>query len=235
MKKIVLLALVSLTMYSCKNDKSSEEVATANLPIEVEVKKDFKIKSVTRKDYLAEYKFGEYTKGKQLNKVVRKFNEQSLPYEIEIEIIDPDDKVMISGDSLSTDPLNDNVFKYTPKKNGYKVEMYGIDGELAEILIHKGNTMYGYTADNDKEPFIIREFDALGNYNYQVINTGDEFLYVTRYAIVDIDENGFAKKSNAMWFQYKKRADINYNNIDFSSLEVIDKNYQVAEFNFELY
>ena len=235
MKKIVLLALVSLTMYSCKNDKGSKEVATASLPIEAEAKKDFKIKSVTRKDYLAEYKFGEYIKGKQLNKVVRKFNEESLPYEIEIKIIDPDDKVMISGDSLSTDPLNDNIFKYSPKKNGNKVEMYGMNGELAEILIHKNNTMFGYTADNHKEPFVVRKFDDIGNYVYQVINTGDDFLYVTRYVIIDKDKNGFATKSNAMWFQYKKRADINYNNIDFSSLEVIDKNYQVVEFNFELY
>jgi len=235
MKKIVLLALVSLAMYSCKSDKSNQEVITVNSPIKVEVKKDFKIKSVTRKDYLAEYKFGEYIQGKQLNKVVRRFNEESLPYEIEIEVIDPDDMGVSSGDSLSIDPLNENIFKYTPKKNGNKIEMYGMNGDLAEILIHKNNMMFGYTADNDKEPFVIRKYDDIGNYVYQVINTGDDFLYVTKHVIIDKDEKGFAKKSNALWFQYKKRADINYNDIDFSSLEVVDKNYQVVEFNFELY
>jgi len=235
MKKIVLLALVSLAMYSCKNDKSSKDVAVTSLPIDIEVKKEVKIKSVTRKDYLAEYKFGEYIQGKQLNRVVRRFNEKSLPYEIEIEVMDPDDMGVSSGDSLSIDPLNGNVFKYTPKKNGNKIEMYGVNGDLAEILIHKDNTMYGYTASNDKEPFVVRKYDEIGNYDYQVINTGDDFLYVTKHVIIDKDENGFATKSNAMWFQYKKRADINYNNIDFSSLEVVDKNYQVVEFNFELY
>ena len=149
--------------------------------------------------------------------------------------MDPDDMGVSSGDSLSIDPLNGNVFKYTPKKNGNKIEMYGVNGDLAEILIHKDHTMFGYTADNDKEPFVVRKYDEIGNYIYQVINTGDEFLYVTKHTIVAKDDNGFATKSNAMWFQYRKRADINYNNIDFSSLEVVDKNYQVVEFNFELY
>lgn len=234
MKKILLLSIISLVIISCKQGKNEHLETHISADETIEVKKDFKIKSVTRKDYLAEYKFGEYIQGKQLNTITRRFNEESLPYEIEIKIESPDDMGKVAGDTLSKDPSDSNLFKYTPKRNGNKIEMFGEDGTLAEILVMKDNAMFGYTADNDKEPFVVRKYDDIGNYVYQVINTGDEFLYVTKHTIIEKDENGFAKKTNAMWFQYKKRADIDYNNIDFSALEVVDKNYQVVEFDFEI-
>lgn len=234
MKKILVLSLISLTIFSCKEKKQSheEEKNVIETPA-VAVKKDFKIKSVTRKDFLAEYKFGEYIQGKQLNTIIRRFNADDLPYEIEINIESEDDMGKVAGDTLSKDPSDSNVFKYTPKRNGNKIEMYGEDGTLAEILIKKDNIMYGYTADNDAEPFVVRKYDDIGNYVYQVINAGDEYLYVTKHTIIEKDDNGFAEKTNALWVQYKKRGDIDYNNIDFSLLEVVDKNYQVVEFNFE--
>lgn len=235
MKKTLLILIVSGLFFSCKKEQSAEMV-TPEVKVETKVEnnKIFKIKSVTRKDYLAEFKYGKYIKGEQINYIKESFNEDSLPFEVEIVIMDPE-MAKVAGDSISKDEGNDNIFKYVPKRNEDRIELYGVDGNLAEIYINNDSTLFGYTADNDKEPFVIRKFDEIGNYIYQVINAGDEFLYVTNHTIVEKDVNGFATKSNAMWIQYKKRQDIDYNNIDFSKLEVVEKNYQVVEFEFDLY
>ncbi|MFD0962525.1 hypothetical protein [Pseudofulvibacter geojedonensis] len=235
MKKTLLLLTVVCLLFSCKKEQSTELNAT-ELKVEdkVTIRKDFKIKSVTRKDFLADYKYGKYIQGEQINFTKESFNEESLPFEVEIEIMDPS-LAKVAGDSTSKKDGNDNVFKYIPKKNGDKIELYGVDGNLAEIYIKNNNTLFGYTVENDEEPFVIRQFDDIGNYIYQVINTGDEYLYVTKHNIVEKDANGFATKSNALWLQYEKRDDIDYNNLDFSQLKVVDKNYQVVEFKYELY
>lgn len=235
MKKTLLLLTVAGLFFSCKKEESAEVTTPVQkVAVQTETKENVKIKSITRKDYLADYSYGEYIKGNQINFIKESFNEDALPYEIEIEIMDPN-IAKVAGDSTSKKNGNDNIFKYIPKKNGDRIELYGVDGNLAEIYINNNNTLYGYTVDNDKEPFVVRGFDEMGNYKYQVINAGDEFLYVTKHNIVEKDDKGFATKSNAMWIQYKKRADIDYNNLDFSQLEVVEKNYQVVEFEYDLY
>ena len=239
MKKLPILLAVAIALGACKENKSTAENATTNTTqTEIAakeqpaaVKTDYKIKSVTRVDFLADYQYGNYVKGDQIARSTRRFNEQLLPYEIELEVKDPD-KVKIAGDTLSKTAAN--IFSYQPEKKGDTVEMYNEKGELVEVLVKKPNTMYGYTVDNKEEPFVIRNYDDQGNYLSQVINA-DGFLFVTEYDIVDRDENGFATTTHARWIQYKKRDDINYEKIDFSRLEVVDKNYQIVEFNYELY
>jgi hypothetical protein len=242
MKKITLSLLMVASLLSCKQDanKVSHEEGHEQSPSQItlvqdletkEEKKVLKIKSITRKDFYADYKYGDYIQGKQANKVVRKFNEDNLPYEIEIEVMDPS-QTKVAGDTLAR--ATNNVFVYVPKRNGDRIEMYTEAGDLVEILFREGNKMIGYTVDNDEEPFVIRQFDTDGNYDYQVIN-GDEFLYVTKHNIVEKDANGFATKSHAVRMQLKKRADIDYNNFDYSTLELVSKNYQVVVFKYEVY
>lgn len=238
MKKALLILLFGAALVSCKQEQKTDvpsEVAGQETEVVTEEKKNHKIKSITRRDYFAKNEFGEYIQGKQINNVIRRYNEDGLPYEIEIGILDAS-QAKVAGDTLSKDSKNSNVFVYSPKKNGDNVEMYTKDGELAEILVMKNNMMIGYEAGNETEPFAIRKFDEIGNYEYQVIiPEGDDHVYATVHDIVEKDENGFAKKSNAVWMQLKKRDDIDYNNLDISKLEVVSKSYQVVEFDYEVY
>ncbi|NQY05566.1 MAG: hypothetical protein HRT68_05005, partial [Flavobacteriaceae bacterium] len=121
MKKLLLTLGVAGALLSCKEEVKQEtpEVPQEQTAVETsatEEKKDYKVKSVTRKDYFAENNFGDYVQGKQINRVVQRFNEESIPYEIEIEIIDPT-RAKSAGDTLAKNEDKGNVFTYTPKKN----------------------------------------------------------------------------------------------------------------------
>lgn len=217
-----------------ETNQDTNDITATEDTVVIEQAKDYKIKSITRKDYYADNQFGEFIQKEQVNRVVRRYNEEGLSYEVEIEVIDPS-QARVAGDTLAR-KNNSNVFTYVPKaKENGLVEMYTKEGALVEVYKMSKNKMVGYVADNMEEPFVIRTFDDMGNYDYQIINTGDEYLYVTKHRIVEKDERGFATKTHAIAMQFKKNDSIDYNNLDYNDLELVNKNYQVVEFNFETY
>ena len=229
--------MVVLFCFCKKNETTTSDsentMATEDSTV-VDEMKEYKIKSITRKDYHADNKFGEFIQKEQVNRVVRRYNEDGLSYEVEIEVIDPS-QARVAGDTLAR-KNNSNVFTYVPKaKEKGLVEMYTKAGELVEVYKITENKMVGYVADNMKEPFVIRTFDDRGNYDYQIINTGDEYLYVTKHRTIEKDERGFATKTHAVAMQFKKHDSIDYDNLNYNDLELVNKNYQVVEFKFETY
>lgn len=228
-RPILAAMLVTLAM-SCKDTSTATEDTTANNPSEMISTEDEmpvevvqKIRKIEKKEFTAENKYGEYVKGEWVSTVVESFTEESLIKQVAITI-----------DAEGNEPSN--IYNYEPKLvNEHKIELYNDAGELIEIEVHMENTLYSYEVSNPEEPTLVRQYDDKGNHLYEVTNPDGEHLYVTKYDIIEKDDNGYAKKSNALWIKYKKPNHVNFNDLDFSNAEVLAKSYQVIEFNYELY
>ncbi|NQY05565.1 MAG: hypothetical protein HRT68_05000 [Flavobacteriaceae bacterium] len=227
-KNVALMLVVFVFTFSCKNNQEGEEIidnevaevsSEAQLEEEMPVEVIQKIKKITKKDFSADYKFGEYIKKDLLSTVVETFTQESLIEQVSIVI----------------DEQEVNVYDYIPKlANEHKVELYDKENKLIEVEIHKDNVLYSYEVGNPTEPTLVRKYDEKGNHLVEVSMNNDD-MFVTQYDIKEYDENGYAKVSNALWLQYKKPNYFDYDSFDFSVLEVVAKNYQVVEFDYELY